>query len=60
MFNKRRTLQNAKDDKSRHELKEVEDQLAEVCAQNFFENIKEEIDNINVMMEVLILAINGN
>ena len=47
LFNKRQKLKNLKDEKSRHEMEEVENKLAEMCAQSNYEKIKEEIDNIN-------------
>ena len=47
LFNQRRILKNLKDDKSKRELEEVENKLAELCAQKNYEKIKEEIDAIN-------------
>ena len=46
LFEKRKSLKNKKDDKSKHELEIVENHLADLCAKTNFEKIKEEIKGI--------------
>ena len=47
LFKKRQRLKASKDEKSRKDLEEVEEQLADLCAQDNFEKINEEINGIN-------------
>ena len=47
LFDKRRILRNKTDEKSRVELDNVENELAEKCAQKNYELIKGEIENID-------------
>ena len=47
LFKKRQVLKVAKDDKSKKDLEEVEERLADLCAQDNFEKINEEISGIN-------------
>ena len=47
LFNQRRILRNKKDAQSKNDLEKVEQNLAELCAKQNYEKIKEEIDNIN-------------
>ena len=47
LFNQRQILRNKKDVASRKELENVESKLADLCAQQNYEKIKDEIDAIN-------------
>ena len=46
LFTRRRELRNKDDDQSKIELKEVEMKLAELCAEENYKKIKDEISNI--------------
>jgi hypothetical protein len=47
LFVKRKILRSKNDEKSRNDLKEVEEKLAEKCAETNYKKIKEEIANID-------------
>ena len=47
LFNQRRSLRVEKDEESKLKLEEVEKKLADLCAQNNFEKINDEIKNID-------------
>ena len=47
LFSRRKVLRTKTDAKSKEELKQVEDDLANKCAQDNYEKIKEELDGIN-------------
>ena len=46
LFQRRKLLRNKKDDKSKEELKNVEEELADKCAQDNYEKIVEEISGM--------------